>query len=137
MRFGLKERLEGQRTNELIKLHQNQFDLGERDNIMLLHPDWKPIQKNKWVDLKRPFTNITKGYTGPGQEQLWPEIPLVTHDKYIDGLEVMGDLSRRRDRSREPKQELITTVKPDSMGDKLTFSNSLRTFNQDKVLGLD
>ena len=48
MRFGLKKRTENENINSNIE-KKSYIDHVKRDMKMVHYPDWKPVQKEKWV----------------------------------------------------------------------------------------
>lgn len=66
----------------------------------------------------------------------WVQTPiyLEEREKYIDGYETVGDLSRKREKSKEFRRpEFLSTIRPDLWDDTLKASNSLRTWKTDTV----
>jgi hypothetical protein len=70
---------------------------------MLYFPEWKHNIKDHWVGSK-DFDLTTNLYQGPKVKwTVWDQIPIgwKESEKYVDGYEVVGDLSRKREKSKE------------------------------------
>lgn len=72
---------------------------------------------------------------------VWQETPIYENgkrDKYTDGFENIGDVSRARDKSKESNPlEFITTSKDDAIGHSHHVSQSLRTKISDNLLKMN
>lgn len=106
---------------------------------MLYLPDWKEVQKEKWMDNKT-FDVYPCKYEGARCHPPWTQHPINynnQNNQYIDGFEVTGNLSRKRDKGQEAKkQEFCTTLKQDLLGSTMHISKSLRTMKADKIIGV-
>ncbi|CAD8064075.1 unnamed protein product [Paramecium primaurelia] len=139
LRFGLGERSEVQRLNKQIKNISAQLDFENKDLIMLNYPSWKDDEKSKWLDNKT-FNIYPCLYEGPKSYFPWKQHPINLNNQnnqYIEGYEIVGDLSRKREKNQEHKRsEFISTVKEDQFGTTIHISRSLRSMKQDKILNM-
>jgi len=72
---------------------------------MIQHPSWKDDIKSKWVG-KKNFdltANYLFNFSSKRGKDPWKMVnPFITiGDPYTDGVEVVGDLSRKRNKTRE------------------------------------
>lgn len=70
---------------------------------------------------------------------IWKEVPIFEEkrDSYTDGLENVGDVSRKREKSKEPKRlDFVSASKDDAIGHSHHISQSLRTKKSDKLLNM-
>ena len=108
----MKPRL--RKEEALSKEQENKIlDHSGRDLTMVYFPAWKRDQKNKWVH-KRTFNSYVRTTTtstiptGPNSNSLDQSLQSI----YIDGLEAIGDLSRRPQKDKWlGKTDFSTTVK--------------------------
>ncbi|CAD8164265.1 unnamed protein product [Paramecium octaurelia] len=139
MRFGLSQRTEVERVNQELKKVSEQLDVQNKDLKMLIRPSWKDEQKEKWLD-NHTFNIYPCLYDGHRSDYPWEQHPINLNNQnnqYIDGYEVVGDLSRQRFKEKEHKRsDFISTVKEDQVGTTMHISRSLRTMKQDKILNM-
>ncbi|CAD8077281.1 unnamed protein product [Paramecium sonneborni] len=139
MRFGMGQRTEVEKANQEIKKISEQLDVQDKDLKMLIRPSWKNEQKEKWLD-NHTFNIYPCLYDGHRSDQPWEQHPINLdnqNNQYIDGYDVIGDLSRQRFKEKEHKRtEFISTVKEDQIGTTINISRSLRTMKQDKILNM-
>ena len=87
------------------------------------------------------FLTTNCNYPGKKSREPWAQTPLFlaeSREKYIDGYENVGDLSRKREKYKEfSRPEFISAIKSDLWSDTLKISNSLRTSKSDKAFGID
>lgn len=68
---------------------------------MLINPTWKNEEKEKWLDVKT-FNIYPCLYDGHRSDFPWSQHPINLNNQnnqYIDGFEVTGDLSRKREKN--------------------------------------
>ena len=131
MRYGLKMRTENCNIKKNIN-YREYIDTTAKDTDMLYYPDWKPVQKNKWLSEDFKLTNAT--YTGERMyKDAWKVHPIYIGkaDDYEDGLEAVGQ--KGIDRTENPKLEgdkpkFIGTIRKDLWQDTLKTSQSIRCF---------
>lgn len=112
-------RVENERIVDEVRHGDTKWiDHAAKNTKMLYKPDWKPIQKSKWIDgvikqfnflinifLQKSFdlTNIL--YEGHKSDPPWEEMPLrYNHEgaEYIDSLEKVGEkIYRYRNKLKE------------------------------------
>jgi len=73
-----------------------------KENHMIISPQWKEVEKDKWVD-KKDFDLTTCYFRGKKCRDPWPVVPIGINigDTYTDGVEVVGDLSKKRKKELE------------------------------------
>jgi hypothetical protein len=137
MRYGI--RTENERLANHLNGYNRFFDPAKKDDKMMLSPSWKDVNKVKWISTK-DFDLTTCHYGGKRSKDPWPVVPLGINvgESYADGFEVVGDLSRKRDRNLEisPK-DFLTTVTPNHSSKPflpVLNSTSLRTNKSMKFL---
>jgi hypothetical protein len=106
--------------------HASFYDKDPIDNKFLANPQWKTHQTHKWL-AKRDFI-AKKGK----HEQSWK--PTKNHDgfKNLDpfenGLEVMGDISKKRDKRLETCKTEFSSIIPADQWQYRTFvTTSIRS----------
>ena len=118
MRYGLKMRTENCNIKKNIN-YREYIDTTAKDTDMLYYPDWKSVQKNKWLSEDFKLTNAT--YTGERKyKDAWKVHPIYIGQKGID-------------RTENPKLEgdrpkFIGTIRKDLWQDTLKTSQSIRCF---------
>eukprot|EP01016_Furgasonia_blochmanni_P005354 TRINITY_DN12081_c0_g1_i13.p1 TRINITY_DN12081_c0_g1~~TRINITY_DN12081_c0_g1_i13.p1 ORF type:complete len:452 (+),score=92.31 TRINITY_DN12081_c0_g1_i13:407-1762(+) len=136
MRYGV--RTENERIVRELQRNSS-LDHNRKDTKMLYFPEWKHNVKDEWV-ANKDFDLTTNMYQGPRVKwTVWDQIPIGSDvsEKYTDGYEVVGDLSRKREKSREfGRPEMITTVKKDVWETKTHVSQTMRTFKSQSALGI-
>lgn len=71
------------------------------------------------------------------EKSVWAAVPASNGDKYIDGFESIGDVSRSRNKSKEIAPTIfISRTKEDPIGNSQLISQSIRTSKSDAALGV-
>ncbi|CAD8091047.1 unnamed protein product [Paramecium sonneborni] len=139
LRFGIGERTEVQRLNKHIQSISTQLDFESRDLTMQNFPSWKNDEKSKWLNSKT-FNIYPCLYDGTRSYFPWKQHPINLNNQnnqYVEGYEIVGDLSRKREKNQEHRRsEFISTVKEDQLGTTIHISRSLRSMKQDKILNM-
>jgi len=136
IRFGGGHRTENERLAKHLDGTIRFLDPGAKENRMIINPQWKDIEKDKWVS-KKDFDLTTCYFRGKKSKDPWPIVPIGINigDNYIDGVEVVGDLSKKRKKELEiSTRDFLTTVTPNhnSRWKPILNSNSVRTVHSAK-----
>ncbi len=106
LRFGAKERTENENLRASVRRNEV-IDFAERNMQMVYFPDWRPVEKSKWVG-QRDFYNKSCLFRGGRafEDAAWKTVPIGTSsgaDLYSDGSEAVGQhfTLRQRDKSLE------------------------------------
>jgi hypothetical protein len=129
MRYGT--RTEYERIN--ISLRDSRLlDNEIKDTQMIHYPEWKPTQKDKWTskkdfDLTANYPNV---YTALRSKDPWRQSKdaLSKGDPYHGGFETTGDISRKREDTKEiSKKTFNMTVSPSTeISSFMAETNSVR-----------
>ncbi|CAG9332357.1 unnamed protein product [Blepharisma stoltei] len=102
------------------------YSLEPINAFALLSPSWRTVNKRIWTG-KTDFARFAKRFQS--NEAPWPSIRNHSEDKYIEGYEVLGDITRKRDKSKEPAEPFLPTDVKDTWNKTFYPQTSLRNFN--------
>jgi len=127
-------RTENERIQNLLN-QSSQLDYSPKDISMLISPQWKENNRKKWISNKNFDLSVSNSnYQGKKYQEPWSiiESRANSEEKYIDGLEIIGDISRKRDKKLEISINNFSSVVVSTTNLPPINSTSIRSYKNEK-----
>ena len=116
---------------------QNNNMLGDVTDLkMIINPNWRESDKQKSMTRNGFKVRLKTQFKGQYDQQAWNTFNDYSNvNKYTGGYSEIGDISRKRDKTKEASPRCFTPMNPpDTWKNRLNTSNSLRTYAAEKVI---